>query len=48
VKRGKEGLNKVHKYRPISLINIGGKVLEKLLIVRINHHLYSKSLLNKN
>jgi hypothetical protein len=32
VKLGKEGLNKVGKYRPISLINIGGKILEKLLI----------------
>jgi hypothetical protein len=48
VKPGKEGLNEVHKYRPISLINIGGKVLEKLLIYRINHYLYSNSVLNKN
>jgi len=48
VKPEKEGLNEVHKYHPISLINIGGKVLEKLLIDRINHHLYSNSLLNKN
>jgi hypothetical protein len=48
VKPGKEGLNEVYKYRPISLLNIGGKVLEKLLIDRINHHLYSNSLLNKN
>ena len=47
-KPGKEGINEVHKYRPISLINIGGKVPEKLLIDRINHHLYSNSLLNKN
>ena len=44
----KEGINEVCKYRPISLINIGGKVLEKLLIDRINHHLHSNSLLNKN
>jgi hypothetical protein len=29
VKPGKEGLNEVEKYRPISLINIGGKILEK-------------------
>ena len=29
VKPGKEGLNEVHKYRPISLTNMGGKVLEK-------------------
>jgi len=33
------------KYRPISLLNIGGKVLEKLLINRINHHMYKNALL---
>jgi hypothetical protein len=48
VKPEKEGLNEVYKYPPISLLNIGGKVLEKLLIDRINHHLYSNNLLNKN
>ena len=48
VKPGKEGLNEVGKYRPISLINIGGKILENLLIDRINHHLYSNRLLNEN
>jgi len=32
VKPGKEGINEVCKYRPISLLNIGGKVVEKLLI----------------
>ena len=48
VKPGKEGMNEVCKYHPISLLNIGGKVLEKLLIDRINHHLYSNNLLNKN
>ena len=31
-------------YHPISLINIGGKVLEKLLINRINHHMYKNEL----
>ena len=36
VKPGKEGINEVCKYRPTSLLNIGGKVLEKLLIDRIN------------
>jgi len=41
VKPGKEGCNAVNKYRPISLLNVGGKVLEKLLIDRINHHVYS-------
>ena len=48
VKPGKEGSKEVNKYRPISLLNIGGKVLEKLLIDRINHHAFSNSLLNEN
>ena len=48
VKPGKEGSSEASKYRLISLLNVGGKVLEKLLIDRINHHLYSNSLLNKN
>jgi Reverse transcriptase (RNA-dependent DNA polymerase). len=48
VKPGKEGLSEVHKYRPISLINKGGKLLEKLLIDRINHHLHTNKLLNRN
>jgi hypothetical protein len=47
-KPGKEGLDTVGKFRPISLINIGGKTLEKLLIDRINFHMYSKRLLNEN
>jgi len=33
------------KYRPISFFNIGGKVIEKLLINRINHHMYKNELL---
>jgi hypothetical protein len=33
------------KYRPISLINTGGKVLEKFLINGINHHIYKNDLL---
>jgi hypothetical protein len=32
IKPGKEELNEAQKYRPISLLKIGGKVLEKLLI----------------
>ena len=46
IKPGKEELNEAQKYRPISLLNVGGKVLEKLLIDRINYHLYSNSLIN--
>jgi hypothetical protein len=38
VKPGKEGSTEPTKYRPISLLNVGGKVLEKLLIDRINQH----------
>ena len=48
VKPDKEGSTEVTKYRPISLLNVGGKVLEKLLIDRINHHAFSNSLLNEN
>ena len=48
VKPGKEKETEVSKFRPISLINIGGKILEKLLIDRINHHLYSNDLLNNS
>ena len=48
IKPGKEGSTEVTKYRPISLLNVGGKVLEKLLIDRINHHAFSNSLLNGN
>ena len=33
------------KYHPISLLNMGGKVLEKLLINRISHHMYRHNLL---
>jgi hypothetical protein len=48
VKLGKEKLSEVRKYRPISLINTGGKLLDKLLINRINHHLHTNKLLNRN
>jgi hypothetical protein len=34
------------KFRPISSINVGGKVLEKLN--RIMHRVYTKNLLNHN
>jgi len=33
---------------PISLLNIGGKVLEKLLINIINHSMYKNELLIDN
>jgi len=44
VKPGKERSSDVSKYRPISLLNIGGKVLEKLMINRILHHIHSRNL----
>jgi hypothetical protein len=46
IKPGKEEINEAQKYRPISLLNIAGKILEKLLIDRINHHLFSNSLIS--
>jgi len=48
VKPDKEGRDEVNKFRPISLLNSGGKVLEKLLINRINHHAYSRGHMNEN
>jgi len=44
-KPGKENSMDPSKYRPISLLNTGQKVLEKLLISRINHHMYMNQLL---
>ena len=48
VKPGKECSDEASKYRPISLLNVGGKVLEKLLIDRINHHVFSHDHMSKN
>jgi hypothetical protein len=47
-KPGKENSTGVSKFRPISLINMGGKVLEKLLINRIMNRVYSNDLMNHN
>jgi len=47
-KPGKENVKDALKFRPISLKNVGGKVLEKLLINRIMHYIYSNKLLNTN
>ena len=38
----------VTKYRPISLLNMGGKILEKAMINRISHHIYSTEFLNRH
>ena len=48
IKPGKETSMEVTKYRPISLINVAGKVMEKLLTNRIMHHVYRNELLNSN
>ena len=47
-KPGKENTEDVTKFSSISLINKCGKVLEKLLIDRINHHVFSHNNKNKN
>jgi hypothetical protein len=36
------------KFRPVSLINVGGKVLEKTLIYRFMHHMHINNLLHHN
>ena len=46
IKPGQEESEKATKYRPISLLNVSGKVLEKLMINRILHHVHSKNLFN--
>jgi hypothetical protein len=48
VKPGKEKSEEVTKFRPISLLNIEGKILGKLLITRINYWAYSTNFLNNN
>jgi hypothetical protein len=48
IKPGKEECKEVSKYRPISLINTGGKLLEKHLIDRILFHIHSNSLFSGN
>jgi hypothetical protein len=47
-KPGKKDSRDPSKYRPISLLNIEGKVLEKLLRSRVMHHLYKTEFLNPN
>jgi len=42
IKPGQEGSDEVQKFRPISLLNTGGKVLEKVMINRINLNVYSR------
>jgi hypothetical protein len=44
----KENSEDVSKFRPISVLNIGGKVLEKVLINIINYYVYTNDLMNNN
>ena len=48
VKPGKENSDEPSKFHPINLLNVGGKVLEKLLINRINHQIYSPPLMSRS
>jgi hypothetical protein len=48
IKPGKENSTDPSKYRPINLLNIGRKVLEKLLINRINYYIYKNKLMTKD
>jgi len=48
IKPGKEECNDISKYRPKSLINIGHKLLERLITDRILFHIYSNELFNDN
>ena len=48
IKQGKEGCKEVNKFRPISLLEIGGKVLEQVMINIINHYVYSNGYMNEN
>ena len=48
VKPEKENRDDASKFRPISLLNLGGKVLEKLVINRINHQIYPHVLMSGN
>jgi len=48
MKPGTQMCEEVTKYRLISLLNVGVKILERALINRINHYMYSTEFLNKN
>ena len=48
IKPGKEDSLDPSKYRPISMLKVECKVLEKLMINRIMHHVHKISFLNDN
>jgi hypothetical protein len=45
IKPGKKNSTDPSKYRPMRLINIAGKVIEKTLVNRINYYLYKNKLM---
>ena len=47
-KPGKENIEDVSKFRPISRLNYGGNILENVLINKINHRVYYTSFINNN
>jgi hypothetical protein len=48
IKQGEEDITDASKYRPISLLNVADKVLDKLMINRILHLVHSNAGLNSN
>jgi len=48
VKPGKEDNRDASKYRPISLLNVAGKMLDRIMIDRIMHHVHTSAGLNSN
>ena len=47
-RQGRENSTEVSKFRPISLLKVGAKILDKILINRIMHHVFSKDLMQSN
>jgi hypothetical protein len=48
IKPGQEGREEGSKYRPISLLDTGGKAFEKITINKINPHVYSRGYMKEN
>jgi len=48
MKLGTQTYEEVTKYHPIILLSVGGKMLDRALINRINHYMYSTEFVNRN
>jgi Reverse transcriptase (RNA-dependent DNA polymerase). len=48
VKPGKEDSEEVTTFRPINLLNIEGKIMQKILVTRINYWANSTNFLNNS